>query len=530
MGLLLVLLLGGVLSVTGQVVINEAMVNEPGGYQSLEWIELYATSDTMVSLSVLDLQVDGTSLDLPQADIGPGEYLVLCRRLVSIDGAASFEGCWGDSSGVWGDTPSELAIRQPLEVTMQLRNDDGVIELTCQGQIISELAWSEAGPDGVSLERIHPDSEQISLCRALGGSTPGYINSQAPVANDLSMTSATVTSRDGWCELSVGVVNYGTAVNSECDLLLIYPTDSTLLEQFAIVELAPGSRQMIQGTYLLAGMRQPLSLILPDDDRADNNRLDFWAPGEEFPPVVLSEVMPNPQGSPDAEWVEIRLIGSVPADLNGWQLGDAKRLCLISDSTLIAEPGERPVLTKDSVAFRTEFGSDGPTLEPLCWPILNNAADTVRLVDPYGLEADRFVYTTVLGDDFCWSRGEDDMAAVWGRSATPGGTPGLENEVVWLDQDGAVRLSVSPRVFSPDADGVDDSTVSSISPVPNDLAIRIFDRQGRLVKEFAQHQAMTGRVVWHGKSDGGSDVPIGIYIVLVEGDGEAAKQAVVVAP
>lgn len=529
-GLLLLFLLGNVVPVAAQVVINEAMINEPGGYQSLEWIELYSTSDTAVSLSDLDLQVDGSSLELPQAQLEPGEYLVLCRKLESGDGTASFEGRWGDSSGVWGDVPSEIAIQQPLEVSMKLLNDAGTIRLSWKDQIISELTWSDAGPDGISLERTQPESDEILLCRSYDGSTPGYINSNTPVANDLSIHNVMATARDGWCDLQVSVVNFGTDVSSEVILQVLYAADSILLDQYVIAELWPDSQVTIEHSYLLSGMRRELSLILPSDDRTENNRQDLWVPGEEFPPVMLSEVMPNPRGNSDAEWVEIRYVGSVPTDLNGWQLGDSKKLCCISDSSLVVEPGERLVLARDRLAFYDEFGQSWVPLEPTCWPILNNTVDTVRLVDPYGIEADRFVYSTVFTDNYCWSRSEDISEGEWGRSTVPGGTPGLENEVVLLNQTGAMKLSIAPKVFSPDGDGMDDSTVISVSPVLDDLTVRIFDRQGRVVREFDHYQTMTGSMVWHGFSDGGSTLPIGIYIVLVTGgDDEALKQAVVVA-
>ena len=135
------------------VVINEVLVNEPSTYQNLEWLELYNPALDAVSLDDCSLTVDGILVLLPGGlSVPPDDYLIICRRLVSKTGA-SFEGHWGDSSGVWGDTEEERQLGQPVEAAFNLKNSGGTIRLYHGDTAISEFSWTTAGPDGVSWER-----------------------------------------------------------------------------------------------------------------------------------------------------------------------------------------------------------------------------------------------------------------------------------------------------------------------------------------------------------------------------------------
>jgi len=61
------------------------------------------------------------------------------------------------------------------------------------------------------------------------------------------------------------------------------------------------------------------------------------------------------------------------------------------------------------------------------------------------------------------------------------------------------------------------------------LTVRVYDRMGRVVRQFGQQQLLSGCAAWHGVHDNGSPVSIGMYIILVESEGYSSKHAVVVA-
>ena len=512
-------------------VVNEAMVNEPIGYQNLEWVELHADSVEAVDLDEYRLTVNNLLVDLPLGiTIGPDEYLVICRKLIATADEASFEGVWGDSSGVWGDCEAERVLATPVGASFKLKNEEGLIQLWRGVTLVSELAWDKAGADGVSLERVSHYSDSIAPSIAVGGSTPGFLNSRAPVSHDLALADVKAAVRHGLATITITIANRGLWNSDSAIVELRYADDSTLLQAFGVGELASGESTTVALQYQFPDLRTCLLLQLPDDDRPDDNTLIFYAPGENYPPVLLTEIMAAPSDDSDDEWIEIKNISPEAIYIGAWLIGDRIKLCLIDDGQVMIEPGQRLVLVADPLLFEmTYFWFDGDLLRPLCWAKLNNDGDTVRLVDPFGLEADRFGYVRVPDGSFC--RGEDDYCDQWGPSEENAGSPGLANSVVFSSPGGSVHLTVEPALFSPDGDGYEDSVVIHLeAPNMDRFELKIYDRQGRVVHTFNTSEARSNSYTWRGGAERGRTLPIGLYVVYFEVPGiGSAKEAVVIA-
>lgn len=531
LGLAWALIVALSVSARGNVVINEVLVNEPGAYQSLEWIELFVDSATSVSFDDCRLLVDGEEVATPPG-LTPAsrEYLIICRRLTSGTGG-SFEGYWGDSSGVWGDTDQELAMGEPIEASFSLRNTGGSIVLWQDGIPVSTFTWDDGGDDGVSFERIVPGGPDFAPCIARQGSTPGGLNSVTPAANDLAIASIAASVDDGLTSLRLIVANRGINTSGRAVVQLHNIMDECLLDSFPVDALLSGDSASVEATYIFESMRVQLAAAIPHDDRTDNDSLEFWAPGRDYPPVILSEIMPAPKTDSRAEWVELLSVCDEAVDLAGWRLGDSRKLCLISEDALILSPGERMVAAWDRSAFLAQYGYVPACLIELeNWAQLNNGGDTVRLVDPYGLSSDAFGYTDSSNDDHTIGRREDNSGSVWGESVHSGGTPGEPNQVLVAGQASSLTMSITPQVFSPDGDGVDDTAVIHIdSPTMNEVTLKLYDREGQLAYDFRANEVKANDYVFYGTTNGGGALPIGIYIVYCEIDGQATKQAVVIA-
>lgn len=121
--------------------------------------------------------------------------------------------------------------------------------------------------------------------------------------------------------------------------------------------------------------------------------------------------------------------------------------------------------------------------------------------------------------------GPSDDASNW-SSSPDGGTPGHPNELapdspgdVSPERTEAFRLRLEPAVFSPDGDGhADRLWISGEFERPVSVRIRIFDRNGRLVREVVPAAlAGTGsRWSWDGRDRRGRMSPVGPYVVLLE--------------
>ncbi|MCK4373439.1 MAG: lamin tail domain-containing protein, partial [candidate division Zixibacteria bacterium] len=360
-------------TVIAEVVVNEAMINEPGGATNREWFELYVDSDQAVLMDGYRVLVgDATITFAPGYFLGPHEFLVICRKLVSTDGA-SFEGYWGDSSGVWGDTPDETAILTPIEATFSLVNKGGSIQLFHDGHLVSDVTWTGPGVDGVSLERISPQSNSVEPSVDWEGSTPGVINSVTPVGSDLALEDISATNDDGTTTLSFTLVNRGLEMFDETVLSLYYAADSSgtpgsLMDQFEIPSLSPGESFETNGEYVFDNMYVDLVATLPADDRLRNNTRIFTAPATEFPPFQLSELMPKPAAGAFGEWVEIINCLDCPYDLTGWCIGDYKEVELITDTGIMVAPGQWVVLARSASTFSERYPAfDGLLIEPTSW-------------------------------------------------------------------------------------------------------------------------------------------------------------------
>jgi len=532
------------LSVTAQSepIINEVLANEPGSERVLEWVEIYNNSSQPVALGEYQLYVDESQYDLPSADtLGGGEYYIICRRLFSDGSSSSFESRWGDSSAVWGDTPGEDSIMTPHEVSISLINTGGTVELREGGATVSQLTWTESGLDGISWERVAPDESGISQSVAPGGCTPGRANSLVPVDVDLAVEDVEVTHEWENTILSFTVANRGTTAVSGSNLYLIYTgapdgvkyyNIGDTLGSVAIRPLKPGESAAMVGQFVFEGEYLLFTAILPADHRNDNNSLIFVAVGQDYPPFVLSELMADPNDDLGTEWLEIKSRSNEAIEIEGWLFGDSLHTYPLSSGSRIIEPGEYIVVAQAAIEFISFYtGFSQRVWQPSNWPAFNNDGDVVRLIDPYGIEADRFEYSFTHEGEFTWARGEEPgKEDLWGRSETALGTPGGYNDVIFLDGDSQIDIVLGTAYISPDDDGIDDYTTIDISaPIASDYTVKIYDRQGREVKIFYDKDiSPPTTIIWDGLSDAGRRLPIGLYILYVEAGGVASEKLPIV--
>lgn len=100
------------------------------------------------------------------------------------------------------------------------------------------------------------------------------------------------------------------------------------------------------------------------------------------------------------------------------------------------------------------------------------------------------------------------------------GTPGFQNSQFRADLQLQAQISVYPKIFSPDNDGIDDfATIHCTLTQPGYVAtISIFDAAGRVVKTLIRNAtlASTGLFRWDGLNDQQQRLPTGTYIILTE--------------
>jgi hypothetical protein len=118
--------------------------------------------------------------------------------------------------------------------------------------------------------------------------------------------------------------------------------------------------------------------------------------------------------------------------------------------------------------------------------------------------------------------GLSQQATNWHSAASSAGfgTPGYKNSQYSNSQPVTGNIEISPAVFSPDNDGIDDiARISYTIGEPGYVAnITIFDAAGRVVKNLVRNETLghAGYWNWNGLNDRHQKLPVGIYIILTE--------------
>ena len=522
-------------NVQANIVINEVLSNEPGTTRSLEWIELYNNSDSSLLLSDYTLVINSDTIFLPARFIEAESYIIICKKLYSTSGEASFESYWGNGSNVWGDTEYESQKSEPIEALFSLLNSSDTIYLEQEQNIVSSFGWDESGEDGVSWERKFADSTLILQSKSNIHATPGYINSITLVQKDLAVESVSVILENLTPLYTFTISNRGLT-DIDNGMLYIYDSANTaLLQVLELPMVLSDSMTFVETSFECNSNHMYTScnalLITPQDVRSSNDSLIFTAVSYEYPPILISEFLANPQGDKQTEWIEIHNRSNEQIDLQNWLIGDALRVNQICRQQIFIEPNQYVVLAKSQADFLNEYLQfDGIVLELDSWASLNNDGDIIRLQDNYHILAGKYNYNLLYDENYTVCRDLQSDSYQWGRSSEPNGTPGYENILFQIDN--SIKINLSSKYISPDGDGYEDNVVIGLDvPLSDKYTLKLYDVSGNIVKLFYDNkQYIPNQTVWDGLDDKNERLPIGIYVLyLSTEEGESTKETIVIA-
>jgi hypothetical protein len=99
-------------------------------------------------------------------------------------------------------------------------------------------------------------------------------------------------------------------------------------------------------------------------------------------------------------------------------------------------------------------------------------------------------------------------------------TPGFKNSQEISTSTEKESITVSPAVFSPDADGADDLVFLTLVPGTPGFTgtILIYDLRGKKMKNLCSNELLGTETIvsWDGKCNDNSDAPPGIYLICIE--------------
>ncbi|UCF78210.1 MAG: lamin tail domain-containing protein [Candidatus Eiseniibacteriota bacterium] len=546
------------------VVINEVLYDPEGPDDGLEFVELYNSTDSLVSLKGFLLETgNGAKEDdwKPAFEWGsdfflePGGFVVVGEEALSPP--PDFV------------TPLDL---QNGPDACRLRSGDFVVDLLGWGAHTFygyfETAPAEDAPSGSSVGR-WPDGadsdDNSSDFRPLAAPSPGRRNAcvlDAGIVPGSLSTNPLLPLQFEQTEVAVEIENLGAREleSGEC-----------VVEFFGVngVERRPlGSR----AAPAISGERAERVCVQwrPEQEGSLTIQAELKLEGDENPyndaaascvrvgegDVVVNEIRYAPaSGGP--EWVELLNKSGAVVDLRGWWLEDSSRKrAYLSPLTFTLGPEEYVVVTQDRGLFLEQNPQcRSRVVEPEGgWITLNNYssggseyADVVCVKDSTGCHSDVVAYS----EDWSTRSGaslervspwvSSRLAVNWSSSVSlDGSTPCGPNSVAEsLRPGGTSEIGMSSRVISPDGDGLDDTVVFSFSLPAHGAKVNftIFDCDGRVVRRLIDRRKVgtVVRAIWDGTDRDGRFVPPAVYIVHLDvagpgGDRRSLKSTVVVTP
>lgn len=526
----------------GELLINEIMADETPsqGLPEREYVELYNTSSNYLDISQGGISDGGAIKSWGNAQLAPGDYAIVVDREDSLSFRA-----YGTILAVDG-LPS-------------LNNSGDLISITDRNAVVlDELIYSSDWHDdltksegGYSLEKVN---QNLNICsipenwkssRAVAGGTPGAINSVNGPFEDIEVPAVLFVRFD---DAQTIVLTFSEKMDvgiEDVTKYTIQPSNQTPL----VATLSQSEEEIFLLFDTEFVVNEQLSLVLTDlFDCSGNTFSDALLIGLPVPAqagdLLINEVLFNPF-SGGADFVEIYNASDnilSAGELAIGEIYEGTDSIFNSDqlafSDVLIFPGEYLCLTNNIQIQKATYlpPGDARFWQMPSFPTYDDSEGEVVIFTGAGFIIDRFFYQ----DDYHYADLRDDngislerisfsaptnRADNWHSAASTVrfATPGYENSQAQKDRENETDHPVAgfPDVITPDGDGIDD--VFNISyqfeqPGMN-ARVTILDRAGRVVKTVRQQELLgtgVGSFFWDGRSDTGSRLPIGPYILLFE--------------
>ena len=442
-GLVFIVVMGCVMPVPADVVINEIMYHPRVDGANGEYVELHNTGTAAVDLSGWRFS-EGIDYVFPQGTaIDAGGFLLLCRNEIFL---RQFYALGNEIKTVGNYAPSSLS-----------NSGEEIVLEDALGQVVDRVNYNDKAPwpltadgQGASLELIHPlaDNDNVLYWAGSRIPTPGRPNSVLLSAVPPRIQRVSRVPLAPGSQIPVRVSAVFAPDDTLNNVILSYMVNRgvsrtlTMVKQgTAYVAEIPGQAAGSEVEYwITANNASGYPITMP----AGSAQSFYYYRVEADPPapgsIVVNEFMynnPGPDGE-DREWIELYNPAPQAVNLSHWILKDendnhAFRLpigtSIPSNGFLLIAPTRDPAWTS-------------PVVEGLTFS-LGNKSDAVRLFDPN----ERLISGVYYNDGSEWPAGADGEGGSlelvqpertasepnnWAVSPQ-GGTPGRPNARLIVD-------------------------------------------------------------------------------------------------
>lgn len=524
------------------VIFNEMMVNPNGvaGLPSVEYVELYNPTNDTIVLDGWTYKSKTRTAVIPKSKIAPNGYLLL----YPAGNPAVFDD-YGEAIEL---SPWPSLVNNGTALTLQ--DPFG----TVVDQVSYTSSWyrdTKKKNGGWSLERITPYAPCLDTANWMAstdsrGGTPGIQNSvynpnftvdfewiDFAVRNSTQLLLTYSHKLDTRTAISVDNywLNNGSGKPARVQLVDSY---SVLLQYDHALPTGREYTLAASGVTNCTGLSLDAqrSFFIPDTAVADD--------------ILINEILFNPKskGMEHAEtdgvdFVEIYNHSSKTVDLQQFYLAHVNHEGKVAGHRQVSavqrlfRPGEYKVLTSQPHIVKAHYpqAESSAFIQMVSLPRFNNDAGTALLIG-HGQTIDSLTYYESMHAPFIdnhkgislerksFNTPTNAPGNFYSAATSAGGaTPGYRNSQGAAEA-GALGIHLASKTFSPDDDGFEDALEINyhFAESGNMATILIYDSHGRLVRRLQRNQSMAreGTITWDGRSDTNQQLPVGIYVALIE--------------
>lgn len=532
----------------GSITFNEIMCNpsDQQGLQRYPYIELYNNENHNVSLYQWSLKSGSTNYTLPAITIEPKGFVIIKPNDIA-------------------DTIQKHVPEIPLISQTFLSKSGKTLELySSNGTLIHWVSYSNTWYrdeykkiGGWSLEQIDPTNYCAGYLNWIAsndqrGGTPGETNSVSSLLTDNTTPEIICLTVDNDSCISL---------HFNEPLLFTELLDNTkwslepVLTPDAVIANAPMGNiiSLIFSTSLQNNVLYTVTPPLIKD--CVGNEIEILPVSFQLPQqpiendIVINEILFNPFNGA-TEFVELYNKSTAVFALNDIYItkynktGELDALKKASDYGHLLYPDDYLVLAKT----RRQVYNFYPHVDSLkivevtSLPSIPNSSGSVVLLNMEGIIIDQFEYNEKMHSPLLRnvkgvslerinpnSKTQDNNNWQSAAEANNFATPTYKNSQFNAIAGSNSKFSLSTPIFSPDGDGFDDFLLIkyNFEQSGNSINIKIFDTDGRLVKNLVQnHYAGTeGEIKWDGSDENNKRAKFGPYIIFIEYFDAAGKVA-----
>lgn len=515
----------------GDILITE-IYDDPtpsNGIPDVEYIEIHTAShlDSAINLGDVMLQIGNQNFQLPQMVVHPNQWIILCDQE-----EAHLMDIYGTTLGIANMSP--------------LVNTGNKISLSVDDIIVHAVDYDDSwyrdnskSEGGWSLELINETEpcafrENWTSSQSMIGGTPAERNSIWDEDMNISLDLQLVPQSN-----EILILQLNKAILPPQESNFSFSTNARV-SSLDLTNLKSGAINLTVDPPLSTSLEHGLTvnnLRLCDGTTVENQDFTFVVPSSAEPgDLIINEILYDPEVGGE-DYIEILNTSDKSIEVSELWISDGRGQNRPIETKFTINAGTYIVLTGDPSDISRRYHVPNPQwLVEMDLPALINGDGDIIL---YRIEGNNTIVldSAYYSDQFHSSLLDDTKGVSLERIDPEGSSLVAEN---WYSAAEAVgfgtptgknsqfknrarieeEFAISPKVFSPDGDGVDD-----FLEIRYDLSsggyygtVRIFNTAGHEISQLANNLSLgsTGILRWDGSTLSGVRAAVGSYVIAFE--------------